>query len=490
MTSMISRLVIENFRSIEYLDIQLTDLNAIIGANSSGKSNILKAINLVLGQTYATIKSFSIEDFYNFDVNNHISIEVHFKQSLVCDPQVKGFRLFNDGNSVTYIALDNAGNPCTYYNGTEKKVTNQMRDEVPLIYITLDRQSTQQIRPTQWTLYGKLLSYVSSTISRNDNDAFVSELDQTYQKNVFPYVEPVETLLTQFVKEQTGRNLNLNLSVIDPSMILKDLRPRIQDINGFEIDVDKEGAGIQSAVTIAIARTYATVTQMPLIIAIEEPEIFLHPHGCRHFYSILKSLSTSGVQALYTTHRETFIDIKEYQNIKLVYKNGISTEVKTFNGQVNNFDEIKAASKIDLEMNEVFFADKVILVEGPADKIAIKIALESLGKDIDSFNISVIECGSISGIKPMIEILNNFDIYCLAIVDEDPGNATTQGHINDIKALLKDPNNDIFIQSPNLEGLLNYQGKFKKETALKNIPTLLQNGIPNLYNDIANRLGI
>ena len=90
----------------------------------------------------------------------------------------------------------------------------------------------------------------------------------------------------------------------------------------------------------------------------------------------------------------------------------------------------------------------------------------------------------------MIEILNNFDIYCLAIVDEDPGNAITQGHINDIRAILKDPNNDIYIQSPNLEGLLNYQGKFKKETALKNIPTLLQNGIPNLYYDIANRLGI
>ncbi len=472
------------------MDIQLTDLTAIIGANSSGKSNILKAINLVIGQTYATIKSFSIEDFYNFDVNNHITIEVHFKQSLVCDPQVKGFRLFNDGISVSYIALDNAGNPCTYYKGNEKKVTNQMRDEVPLIYITLDRQSTQQIRPSQWTLYGKLLSYVSSTISSNDNDTFVSELDQTYQRNVFPYVEPVETLLTQFVKEQTGRNLNLNLSVIDPSMILKDLRPRIQDNNGFEIDVEKEGAGIQSAVTIAIARTYATVTQMPLIIAIEEPEIFLHPHGCRHFYSILKSLSSSGVQVLYTTHRETFIDIREYQNIKLVYKKGISTEVKSFNGQITDFDEIKAASKFDLEMNEVFFAEKVILVEGPADKIAIKMAFENLGKDIDSFNISVIECGSISNIKPMIEILNNFDIYCLAVVDEDPGNETTKRYTAEIKALLRAPQNDIFIQSPNLEGILNHHVKFKKETALKQIPLLLQNGVPNIYNDIANRLGI
>lgn len=468
----------------------MTKLNALIGANSAGKSNILKAINLVLGQSYATIKSFTLEDFYNYDINNHINIEIHFENSLNCDRQVKGFRLYNDGNTVTYVALDISGSACTYNNGTEKKVTNQMRDEVPLLYITLDRQSSQQVRPSQWTMYGKLLGHINSTISSTSNSTFVTEVDTTYRNNVFPSVQPVENLLNQYVKEQTGRDLNLNLSVIDPSMILKDLRPRIKDVNGFEVDIDKEGAGIQSAVIIAIARTFASVTGMPLILAIEEPEIFLHPQGCRHFYSILKTLSNSGVQVIYTTHRETFIDIKDYQNIKLISKDGIKTIVKSFNGSITNFDEIKAASKFDLEMNEVFFAEKVILVEGSADKIAIKYAFELMGKDIDSYNVSVVECGSISGIKPMIEILNHFDIYCLAVVDEDPGNVVTANHITDIKNVLRDPLNDIFIQSPNLEGLLSYVGKFKKETALKNIPTLLLTGIPVIYQDISTRLNL
>lgn len=486
---MIKRLIIKNFRSIQNLDIELNEINAIIGPNSSGKSNILKAINLVLGQTYATIKSFSKEDFYNFDENNHITIEVHFKKALKCDHQVRGFRLFNDGNSVTYIALDDSGNPCTYSNGSEKKVTNQMRDEVSLIYITLDRLATQQIKPSQWTLYGKLLSYINSSISQNDSISFITNLGEVYNNNVYPYVEEVENLLADYVQELIGRKLILNLSIIDPLMILKNLRPRIAMLNGFDIDIDYEGAGVQSAVTIAIARAYATVTQMPLIMSIEEPEIFLHPHGCRHFYSVLKSLSANGIQVLYTTHRETFVDIKEYQNIKIVYKNNLATEVKSFNGNVNNFDEIKIASKFNLEMNEVFFAEKVILVEGPADKIAIKIALEKLEKSLDQNNISVIECGSISGIKPMIELLNKFDISCLVVVDEDPDNIATQNHIEEIKKILKDPQKDLFVQKPNLEGLLNYNGKFKKETALKEIPLLFEkNDIPDLYKELAERL--
>ncbi|MGE8781547.1 ATP-dependent nuclease [Leptospira terpstrae] len=487
---MLTKIKIRNFRSIKYIETDLTDLNAVIGPNSSGKSNILRALNLILGQTYANIKSFSLEDFYNFDTSNHIEIDVYFKKVLKCDPEVKGFRLFNDGNSVSYIAIDTSGNPCTYYKGNEKKVSNAMKEEVPLLYLNLDRQSTQQIKPSQWTLYGKLLNVINERISKEDNDNFISDLNKTYQDNVFPYVEPIESMLTLFVKEQTGKLLNLNMSVIDPSMILKDLRPRIKDNNGFEIDIDKEGAGIQSAVTIAIARTYAEVTKMPLIIAIEEPEIFLHPHGCRHFYSILKNLSNSGVQVFYTTHRESFIDIREYQSIKLVKKKQNSTEIKSFSGKIEDFDEIKASSKFDPEMNEVFFAEKAILVEGAADKISIKLAFEKLNKDLDSHNISIIECQSLSGIKPMIDILNHFDIDCFVVADEDPGNQTTESHIKKIKNVLKNHSEKLFIQSPDLEGIYNYQNKFTKETALKETPNLLDKSIPSIYKDLLTKLGI
>lgn len=44
---MIERIVVNNFKSIERMDIQLGRLNVLIGANGSGKSNVLEAIGMV-----------------------------------------------------------------------------------------------------------------------------------------------------------------------------------------------------------------------------------------------------------------------------------------------------------------------------------------------------------------------------------------------------------------------------------------------------------
>ena len=44
---MIERIVVNNCKSIERMDIQLGRLNVLIGANGSGKSNVLEAIGMV-----------------------------------------------------------------------------------------------------------------------------------------------------------------------------------------------------------------------------------------------------------------------------------------------------------------------------------------------------------------------------------------------------------------------------------------------------------
>lgn len=47
---LVSKVRIENFRSIEILELSLSTTNVLIGANNCGKSNFLKAINIALGQ--------------------------------------------------------------------------------------------------------------------------------------------------------------------------------------------------------------------------------------------------------------------------------------------------------------------------------------------------------------------------------------------------------------------------------------------------------
>lgn len=49
MDIMLTNVRINNFRSIEHMDIQLGKTNVLIGQNNSGKSNFLKAIGLALG---------------------------------------------------------------------------------------------------------------------------------------------------------------------------------------------------------------------------------------------------------------------------------------------------------------------------------------------------------------------------------------------------------------------------------------------------------
>jgi putative ATP-dependent endonuclease of OLD family len=68
---MIDRIKIQNFRSIRDLEIKLGKMNAFIGPNNAGKSNIMRALNLVLGETWTSPRSFADKDFYKYDKANN-----------------------------------------------------------------------------------------------------------------------------------------------------------------------------------------------------------------------------------------------------------------------------------------------------------------------------------------------------------------------------------------------------------------------------------
>ena len=76
--SRLKRIVIENFRSIKRVDFSPSNLCALVGENNCGKTNILRALNLVLGETYPTERSFSDDDFHGFDTSKDVVIQVLF----------------------------------------------------------------------------------------------------------------------------------------------------------------------------------------------------------------------------------------------------------------------------------------------------------------------------------------------------------------------------------------------------------------------------
>ena len=56
----LSRVIIQNYRSIDFLNLEFSKgKNVIVGKNNSGKSNIISAINLVLGEPSPAYKKSS-----------------------------------------------------------------------------------------------------------------------------------------------------------------------------------------------------------------------------------------------------------------------------------------------------------------------------------------------------------------------------------------------------------------------------------------------
>ncbi len=74
------RVIIKNFRSIEYVDITFAKgKNIIVGKNNCGKSNIIKAIDLVLGESnpaYVKNENITEKDFFTYKIKSETAEEV------------------------------------------------------------------------------------------------------------------------------------------------------------------------------------------------------------------------------------------------------------------------------------------------------------------------------------------------------------------------------------------------------------------------------
>lgn len=490
---LINRLIIDNFRSIKHLDVNLGEINALIGPNNAGKSNILSALNIILGERYPGIGSFDDTDFYNHDKSNPIVIQVMFDEPIQTDSStVFGFYLNFDGNNLDYFALNEHGRVACWYGkpGREIRVTNNMKNEVSLMHLDLNRQAYQQIKSTKWSIYGKLLKYIEESIPNGKKAEFKESIDKIHDANVAPFLVECEDCFKEFISEQTGLDIEIRLSNLDAISILKRIRPLLKE-RGSPIDVDSEhlGSGIQSALAIAVARTYAKIVKKTLILTIEEPELYLHPHGCRAFYDLINSLPDQNIQVIYSTHERSLINVQNFNHILLVRKKDNETKIISGLSSSISLQEItKIASKFEDNMNEIFFADTIILVEGYPDKIACHYALKKLGIDVNKKNISITySVGGRDSLQDIAKVAKHFDIPCLALIDKDPSNKDSQRNLEILQGILGKDN--VFLQDPDLEGMLDLREKPTRVIALQKFPEWFNDHrIPSVYVELKGKI--
>jgi predicted ATP-dependent endonuclease of OLD family len=71
----IHSVTIKNYRSILCETVKCDDLTILVGANGTGKSAFIRGLDLFYSQS----PRIDLEDFYNGNVGNEISISVTYK---------------------------------------------------------------------------------------------------------------------------------------------------------------------------------------------------------------------------------------------------------------------------------------------------------------------------------------------------------------------------------------------------------------------------
>jgi CRISPR-associated exonuclease Cas4 len=96
---------------------------------------------------------------------------------------------------------------------------------------------------------------------------------------------------------------------------------------------------------------------------------------------------------------------------------------------------------INPDRGELFFAEKVILTEGPTDKTIIPFLAKKLS--IFKYEYTVIDCGGKDNIKIYIHLLNKFKLPYIAVYDKDNQKAKTQDGITSANKSSEDIENEI-----------------------------------------------
>lgn len=337
-----------------------------------------------------------------------------------------------------------------------------------LLYVPAVRDAAGDGRAGKGSALGDLLELTvnKALAERGDFQSLQGEIKRMYDKVMGPRNLPeldglkadLSRALGSFAR---GARVDLDWSLPDPSVGMPHAQARLVE-DGYASPVAGAGHGLQRAFIMAalhqLSRAQAASMQADppddgpsIVLAIEEPEIYQHPTRMRHLASLLRSLSDGGIpglasrmQVVYTTHSPHFVFGDRIGQVRLVSKSAPAeaggpggrpwTTSVSSTTPADILRELKrcgvaaeSAESADQfllramgpAVSEGFFADAVVLVEGPSDRIILDAAAAAKGCPLDALGVAVIPCGSKSAIPPLIAMFRSLGIPVYAIWDAD-----------------------------------------------------------------------
>lgn len=460
----LSKLTIRNFKGIKEISIDIENISVIIGPNNCGKSTILQALKL-----FGSAQKLDKKYYYKHDTSIPVSFHATFSDITPDEAEMHGIRASIHAESGDFIvraiypfeeeikrSAKTTGAPTHDLDdegwdgklGGGKNASHFISVFPEVIYIPAVKNAGDELKTgsenmkTLTTLYKEIIhSFEEYTEAETKTRALQEKINQHGDEKIRFFESEVQT----FLNEVTSTAISFKVNVKPMDEIVSTSVSPFFNYNGIETDIDFQGNGVQRTFILSILKGFrkfksqfpsdhkeATLFNRPLIFAIEEPELYLHPQIAKVFKDTLYSLADDNLfQIVATSHSPNFIDLSKpnrtlvrlaLSSDKNVQVNQVSSDIYGLPG--DEVERFQALLRFNPHVNEVFFADKAILVEGDTEVVAFKLMGEKLVADgslsADVFNrTTVVNCAGKPTMYVVLNILNNFGIPYTVIHDCD-----------------------------------------------------------------------
>ncbi|MFQ1733264.1 ATP-dependent nuclease [Aeromonas veronii] len=446
----LSALLISNFKGIsEEIKILIDNIVVLVGPNNSCKSTILDAY-----EAYVSMGSSLTLDFFHCrDTTRPIVITGIFNDVTQDDINTLGQEWYieNDpefGNcakfQIRWETPDENGIKFSFSNKTNdwKKggaggwnTLLQSRLPVPIRlnpnddYDALEKVVKDLASKNAAKQLKDDKSKVAGIIS--EIEKLAKEVDKEISGSIGQLSLKIETELNKLFQSATV-SFETGVGKFKAEEAIKDGSKFFIRTSNHPASLEHQGTGIKraflwSAINALCSEgmykkgTKIVQNEVPKVLLIDEPEINLHPSIIRAARKAIYALADiAGWQVICTTHSPVFIDLTQNHTTLIKVSNtqkGVfyfQTDKAQFNKDER--DNLKMLNRCCPTVNEFFFYENSILVEGDTEYLAYQYIIEKSGLE---GNYCVINCRGKANIPTFIKIFNQFNANAIAVHDLD-----------------------------------------------------------------------
>jgi putative ATP-dependent endonuclease of OLD family len=445
----LAQLDITNFRKLKKAELHFQKgLNVLVGANNAGKTAIVDALRALLAGHDDPYPRLDAEDLHRpKDGNPEGAIVFHYVfRDLDADDEADFLAALKpDANgkmeahiTIRYSEADKTGRlRAKRWCGDHEDVglTPDMMENLRGVYLPPLRDASQGLKPNRTSQLSRLFQLLADDPGKEGINNALKELDEALKQHQ-PIISTHMAIRGRhgaMLGSQLAQALELGLSGSDFQRLASRLSLMV---DAFEIE--QNGLGFNNLIFMAVVLSELTKNPEASYrgLIIEEPEAHLHPQLQAVLLGYLETIKAvegeKPVQLFVTSHSPNFASIADLDSLACLVDSGAGVE--TFFPRTIAFDKGKREKLeryLDVTRAELFFARRVIFVEGAAELMLVSVLAEKAGHKLREHGISLISVEGLNfdsflplfgakALKIPVAVITDADPATVAVGDEEP----------------------------------------------------------------------